>query len=190
MPTPNVVNIIKGTNLADTLLGLNGDDMISGELGDDIIRGGGGKDLLLGNDGNDYIDGGTGADILFGGRGVDTLIGGAGGDLLSGDSESDTLRGGTGADTFQFIARTASTGADTILDFSVSDGDTLLFSKYAPGATLVVVQNGANVDVFVDLDGGVSRSIAPTYDYLAATVLNANAADVQAASHFDFELMP
>jgi Ca2+-binding RTX toxin-like protein len=71
-----------------------------------IINGEAGNDTLWGAEGNDTINGGTGNDTLFGGAG------------------DDTLTGGTGQDTFQF---TATSGSDTISDFTVSDQDVLEF---------------------------------------------------------------
>jgi len=70
------------------------------------VNGGTGNDTLWGADGNDSINGDTGNDTLFGGAG------------------DDTLTGGTGQDTFQF---TATSGSDTITDFTVSDQDVLEF---------------------------------------------------------------
>lgn len=185
MPTPIVENTILGTTGDDNLIGLNGADAISGRDGNDTISGGGGRDLLLGNDGDDSIDGGIGQDTLYGGRGNDYLLGGAGGDWLSGDDGVDTLRGGSGADVFYFNGKTAASGTDTILDFSLTAGDTLNFGKFAVGTSLIYVQNGNDVNVYVDLDGGLEPTMAqaaPAWDYLAVTVLNANAADVEAAT--------
>jgi Ca2+-binding RTX toxin-like protein len=179
MATPIVANRILGTSFADTLLGLNGSDAIAGREGDDNINGGGGADLLLGNEGDDYMDGGTGQDIMFGGEDDDFLLGGAGGDWLSGDEGVDTLRGGSGADTFYFNANTAGVdGSDTILDFSLIAGDKLAFGKYAGTNALIFVQNGTDVEVYVDLGGDT------TADYLAVTVHASTVADVSAASSF------
>ena len=98
-------------------------DSILGGLGDDII------DLssvrfdmdtnlsvsVYGEEGNDTLWGGDGPNVLNGGTGNDSLAGGSG---------NDQLTGGSGKDTFQF---TASSGNDTITDFSVSETDTLEF---------------------------------------------------------------
>ena len=72
---------------------------------------------LTGNEIDNTIVGGSGADTLIGGGGKDTLRGGLG---------ADKLTGGTNADTFQYTAvgdSSASTGIDTITDFSHSAGD-------------------------------------------------------------------
>lgn len=72
--------------------------------------------ILTGNDAANTLDGGAGADTLIGGLGTDVLIGGAG---------LDTTTGGDGDDTFVFtldgIASKTSSGADTIVDFTLGD---------------------------------------------------------------------
>ena len=190
---------ILGNDLDNILIGNNENDTVAGRGGNDRIDGGGGADYLLGNDGDDYMDGGIGKDKLFGGNGNDTMVGGAGADWLNGDFGADSLKGGSGNDTFYFNANTAgydhlgNLASDTITDFAV--GDLLVFDKYnetgpmmlmsAPSGydELVFVQNGANVEVYVDL-GGDSVT-----DYLAVTVLNAALADVQAASSINLPLL-
>jgi Ca2+-binding RTX toxin-like protein len=46
------------------------------------------------------------------------IVGNSGANVLNGLSGSDTLTGGSGADTFVFSAALATTGLDTITDFS------------------------------------------------------------------------
>ena len=88
--------------------------------GRDNINGTGNSlaNTLTGNAGRNTLDGGAGNDKLNGGAGNDRLCGGQGADKLS---------GGSGADTFVFksIKETtvASSGRDTIFDFSRSQGD-------------------------------------------------------------------
>ncbi len=153
--------------------------IIAGNDGDDTIDGGGGSDFILGNDGDDLIDGGTGRDILFGGRGDDTIFGGAGRDVLNGDFGADTLRGGSGFDDYIFSSRTAgfdengAAASDTIVGFDEAR-DTIFFEKYDAADELVYVQDGADVEIYVDIDG----DNPVTGDYLAATVLNSNVAAV------------
>ncbi len=100
---PVLPNIIRGTRGADTL---DGDD---------------GIDFIHGRGGRDTINGGVGTDLLNGGSGRDTLNGGAGTDFLNGGGGRDTLTGGDDADWFVFGRR------DTITDFSIAEGDTILF---------------------------------------------------------------
>lgn len=78
----------------------------------DITQGTRSADTLIGDDSIDFISG-------RGGR--DTLIGGAGGDFLNGGRGRDTMTGGEGADWFVFGRR------DVITDFSIEDGDSILF---------------------------------------------------------------
>ncbi|MEM9471670.1 MAG: calcium-binding protein [Pseudomonadota bacterium] len=78
----------------------------------EIIRGTRRADTLEGTDGVDFLSGRGGRDVLLGGDGGDFLNGGRGRDILT---------GGEGADWFVFGRR------DVITDFSVEDGDTILF---------------------------------------------------------------
>jgi Ca2+-binding RTX toxin-like protein len=69
------------------------------------------------------IVGTDGADVIVGNGGDQTVIGGLG---------DDTLTGATGGDTFVFSLST-NEGTDTIVDFSVSDGDVLHFTDVVDG---------------------------------------------------------
>ena len=144
--------------------------------------------FILGDGGNDTIDGGTGRDVLWGGRGDDDLNGGSGQDFLSGDFGADFMAGGSGGDIYFFHARTAgfdefgNLASDTIQGFNVigrdSQIDSLLFGGYGEDALLSYVQNGSNVEVYVDVDG---NGIA---EYLAVTVLDSSIIDVSSNSSF------
>lgn len=121
-------------------LGSNGDDIIGGNAvwgfgGDDTLIGTVGNDTLFGGAGNDKLDGFDGSDALFGGAGADTLTGGAGSDMFliaaNGDSTKPLVMDGV----------VVSGGFDTIVDFSIADGDTIAF---APG-TLYDNDNGMTV---------------------------------------------
>jgi len=63
MPTIDV-NIIEGTDEADTLAGTSGPDHIYGLGGDDELSGSDGEDVLSGGEGNDTLTGGDGADYF------------------------------------------------------------------------------------------------------------------------------
>ena len=89
---------------------------VVGNVGNNLILGEGGQDRLFGGLGQDYLDGGAGDDLLHGGAGNDTLVGGSG---------NDTLSGRQGADVFM-----ASGGLNIVDDFSVAQGDTLLFRGF------------------------------------------------------------
>ena len=120
------------------------------------------------NNGNDIIAGLGGNDTIWGGQGSDLLLGGAGNDLLHGGDGVDILSGGSGADTHFFSAADANgdqvptTNADTIVDYSFVDGDTIDLSALLDGAFdsgeaasdfVRAVQTGTNVTVQVDLNG-------------------------------------
>jgi Ca2+-binding RTX toxin-like protein len=82
---------------------------------------------LTGNEFNNSLTGGSGNDTLSGSAGNDKLSGGSGNDKLIGGVGADTLTGGLGTDTFfyQSIGEStvATTGRDTIADFSSAQGD-------------------------------------------------------------------
>jgi len=104
---------------------------------------------LEGNSLNNKLTGGAGGDVLHGDGGVDQIIGGDGDDHIWGDAGNDKLTGGTGADTFHFAN---GSGRDTILDFSVSDGDKI---EVAPAINGLHVTNGASMLLHVtDSAGG------------------------------------
>ncbi|MDH4558565.1 tandem-95 repeat protein, partial [Pseudomonas sp. BN417] len=95
----------------------------------------------------------------------DTLTGSGGNDVLIGGVGADQLTGGLGADTFRYA--NLSEGVDSILDYSFAAGDKLDFSALlgnsAPVGALVsnyvdVVQNGADANVLVDVDGAGSAA--------------------------------
>ena len=92
------VNVIEGTDAAQTLNGTAGSDYISGHNG--LL------DTLNGMGGNDYLEGGAGIDAINGGAGIDTAgyatagsgvtvlmtVGGVG-TAVGGDGLADTLTG-------------------------------------------------------------------------------------------------
>ncbi|WP_231736733.1 Calx-beta domain-containing protein [Sphingobium sp. CCH11-B1] len=71
------IELVEGSNQADTLVGSTGSDVLRGGAGNDSIKGGAGNDYLIGGDGNDTLDAEAGDDYLDGGAGDDVLIGGA-----------------------------------------------------------------------------------------------------------------
>jgi hypothetical protein len=79
------------------------------------------NNVITGNSAANSLSGGTGNDNLNGGDGIDTLIGGAG---------NDSLSGGLGADTFQFDSPlNTRTNLDSIIDFSIIQGDMIQLSR-------------------------------------------------------------
>ena len=87
----STVEILAGTNLADTITGSSTAERGYGYGGNDVIRMAGGADYLVGGSGNDTLDGGTQADVFYGEAGNDQLY--------ARDATRDgTLNGGTGTD--------------------------------------------------------------------------------------------
>ena len=177
-------DILRGEGGNDTLYGKGGDDDARGGSGDDQVHGGLGNDKLYGDsgndglygdfgdaklsggDGHDVLDGSAGTDKLYGGNGDDTLDGGLDADSLYGDAGNDTLKGsygadvlygGGGADAFNFDH-----GRDTVKDFNLAEGDTLVLFHILEGydplvsaiSDFVTVQRQAdNTVLSVDWDG-------------------------------------
>jgi Ca2+-binding RTX toxin-like protein len=94
---------------------------------------------------NDALDGGDHVDFLYGGRGRDTLDGGAERDFLNGGRGRDILTGGEDADRFLFGRN------DTITDFSIEEGDKILFKakKNLTFEDLDIQQDGTDTIVSV-----------------------------------------
>jgi Ca2+-binding RTX toxin-like protein len=112
----STMNLVGGTDAANTLNGTAGVDWVTGGAGDDTITGLAGNDILNGNSGADSVDGGAGVDVLYGGDGDDVLIGGA---------DADILIGGSGSDTASYLGATV--GVTVFLDSTqgASSGDAL-----------------------------------------------------------------
>ncbi|HEY0628266.1 MAG TPA: hypothetical protein VGD23_02960 [Sphingomicrobium sp.] len=177
------------TNGNDILTGNKADNSIDGLGGDDIISGGEGKDRLSGNDGNDTLNGDNANDTLLGGAGSDTLNGGAGHDNLYGEDGNDTLSGGdgidwlyggagadvmaggTGIDEFHYRSFSESGGAnvDTINDYSLADGDLLLFLALDANASAAGLQQWNYVEGLGVFQEGGNGQATLTYDALSNT---------------------
>jgi Ca2+-binding RTX toxin-like protein len=161
----------RGTDSAARIINL---EAINAGAGDDIvdltsldftlsdaitINGEAGNDTLWSSDANDILNGGTGDDTLFGGAG------------------DDTLTGGTGKDTFQF---TASSGNDTIRDFSVSDADTLEF-YYQSSASSSISDLSVSNGVITWNTGDQSRQVQID---LSATIVSSDLDDLSGLISF------
>ncbi|NJK60001.1 MAG: calcium-binding protein [Oscillatoriales cyanobacterium SM2_1_8] len=123
---------------------------MAGGQGNDLLFGGDGNDILLGQRGDDTLDGGDGDDILRGGDGNDLLFGGLGNDILLGDGGTNTLVGGLGTDVFVLQAGFAAgtlDGADTIADFTPSQGDRIAIvgNLTLANLSLTVVEDGVAI---------------------------------------------
>lgn len=105
---------------------LDGNDLITlvGTYSNSVVDLGGGNDIFNGGIGNDNVSGSSGDDTITGAGGGDRLVGGTGYDLLT---------GGRGGDHFVFDTMTAfatpEIGVDTIVDFSISEGDKIVLDK-------------------------------------------------------------
>lgn len=116
------IEVLEGSDFADTLLGSFGNDRLIGGAGNDVLDGGGGVDvadfsglpspvsvdLVAGTatgDGTDrlrsleHIVGSAHDDIMIGNPASNTFDGGAGNDRLRGGAGADRLVGGAGKDT-------------------------------------------------------------------------------------------
>lgn len=181
---------ISGNDANDRIDGLSAADLISGQTGNDTLYGGAGHDTLLGGSGDDRLWGGTGRDLLEGGAGndtlegnvgADTLRGGAGDDYLAGGDGVDRLVGGDGADGFIF--REGDHGADIVRDFSVAQGDYLIYDGQSVAAgdftlelrALPGVGNAATADLVIK--GPDGQAIFILQDSGALSALNLLDAD-------------
>ncbi len=192
-------NHLSGMDGADLLRGYGGNDTLDGGAGADKMYGGAGNDTYIVDNAADACneqmttgkdDGGTdlvmasvsytiggfienltltGTDNINGtGNSLDNIIvGNAGNNTLNGAGGHDTLTGGAGADVFFFGA---SSGADTITDFSAAEGDTINLHALHVQATAVISQSGA--DTLINLGGGN-----------IITVQNTSATDAAFLSH-------
>ncbi len=166
----NGSDIINGGTGNDTISGDNtsdnGSDTLDGGADNDIVSGGNGKDSVLGGDGNDTLSGDNGVDTLQGGVGVDQLTGGNGGDFLTGDAGADTFIYKSVIDS-PATSGAWTTAADTILDFTSSQGDKIDLSALnaqltgAPEGTLLTY--GAEPAAY-----GVWVTTVGTYSYVNA----------------------
>ncbi|MBI5106798.1 MAG: calcium-binding protein [Solirubrobacterales bacterium] len=83
------VDVLVGSDGAQTLQGGAGADVLDGRDGDDVLEGGDGADTLLGREGADVLDGGAADDVLLARDSgvVDTVRCGDGTDAVTADRE-------------------------------------------------------------------------------------------------------
>jgi VCBS repeat-containing protein len=124
---------------------------------------------IIGSDFTDNLTGNSSANVLDGNDGNDFLSGGAGDDILIGGLGSDTMTGGSGDDTFVIGADSLGGSIDDfITDFEAGvSGDILDLTELLNGLAsstdletggyVQIVQNGANAEVQVDVDGGANN---------------------------------
>ncbi len=110
--------LLSGSSSAQEREGSDEDEILIVDTDQGVtVEGGGGDDVIYGGPGNDVLLGDLGNDTIYGGAGDDWIVGGGGNDVMTGDA---------GADVFEFNA-IDNEGADTILDFSLAEGDKLAF---------------------------------------------------------------
>ncbi len=154
-------SITLGTGINNLkLLGFQ-DLAATGNLAANSINGNNGNNLLKGLGGNDKIFGAGGADQIYGGAGNDSLAGDSGQDRLDGGTGNDQLTGGLDADVFVF---TKGSGADTIVDFKLLQGDSLalddaLWNGLDLSAAQVVSQFAHLVKGVVQFDFGGGQTL-------------------------------
>ena len=104
-----VMEVLEGTQQADTLSGTQSANTLNGLDGNDVLIGAAGADTLNGGDGADtasYEERATAVTAALGGANIDAdlyssirnLTGGGGDDALTGDATANTLQGGGGDD--------------------------------------------------------------------------------------------
>jgi len=192
--TGNGNDAVTGTNGGETIRSRGGNDAVYAYAGNDTIEGGDGNDLLAGYEGNDVLDGGNDNDRLFGGANTDSLTGGSGNDLLKGEAGTDSLSAGTGNDLVlggegnDWISTGSGSdvirwengdlGIDTIADFQLgidrlSFGADFLAVDATPAnldLSLIAAVNGANTDLYANLDWGGWQKIAVLQGVFAGAV--------------------
>ncbi|WP_432288653.1 tandem-95 repeat protein (plasmid) [Aminobacter sp. BA135] len=149
---------------------------IGGDAQGDTLSG---IENLMGSNFADTLTGDGSANILYGLDGDDILSGAGGADILDGGSGADRMTGGSGGDTFVISADAIGAINDVITDFNPGQGDQIdlseLLSGIAPGTNLEtsgyvsIVQNGANAELQVDVDGGGNnfQTVAVLENYTA-----------------------
>ena len=139
------------------------DATIAGRGGRDTITGTEAADTIDGGNGHDHLIGGSGDDLLLGGRGNDQLHGGNDADVLDGGRDDDLLTGGAGADQFVLSGNFE---RDTILDFSIADGDRIVNTT---SRTVTGVSFNAGI-------GAYQVNFTGTSDFLTVNAAAPNAA--------------
>lgn len=160
----------------DTVEGGNGDDELVGNWGNDVLYGGNHDDRLWGMEDVDVLVGEGGNDRLDGGAANDVLNGGSGNDLILGGQGNDWIATGSGADVIRW--EDGHFGVDTITDFNVvsdrlSFGEDFLAADVGPGSLdqyVVAATNGANTDLYANLDWGGWQKIAVLQNVSAGAV--------------------
>jgi serralysin len=173
----------------DTLDGGEGNDVLDGGVGADTMTGGNGDDIYYVDNAGDVVNevGTTGIDVAYtsvdfvfapdaslefiyvnsssglnvtGSNSANNMVGSLGNDTLTGAGGDDFLWGGSGADTFRYA--TTDFGRDTIVDFSVAQGDVVQFSASLFGSYSAMMNSTAQVgaDVVITHSAGNTVTLA------------------------------
>ncbi len=158
--TYNSIEVIDGSNFADTIIGDGNDNVLLGWGGNDVISGAGGNDRLHGGDGGDTLNGGTGNDDLRGDAGNDTLNGDDGNDYLMGGAGADALNGGNGTDHADY--RSSSSGLTVDLSNTANNtgdaaGDTYNSIEVIDGSNYADTLTGDGTDNVLLGWGGIDQ---------------------------------
>lgn len=192
-------DMLDGGDGDDTLRDGAGDNVLRGGAGKDRLESySEGTNLLEGGIGNDYLSGGSGVDTMLAGAGDDylnlrgtgapgrtiTVDGGDGNDTLVFDETRNAVAirasGGAGADLFEVLATgtnliiTDFGGADRI-DLSRGLPYGLTDNPFGAAGYLNARQEGADVALYIDLDGVAGSTHAPE---LAAVLANVSLASL------------
>jgi Ca2+-binding RTX toxin-like protein len=141
-----------------TMTAGNSDTMLIGNVGNDTIVGGSGIAMLFGMGGDDTIKAGSGNSYLYGGDGNDRLQDGSG---------ANYFKGGAGADVFAFT--TASTGHDTINDFTKGTDRIEIKSNLNGSGITTAAQVVSNATA--DADGNAVIHLGPQHDIVLQGVM-------------------
>lgn len=145
------LNVIQGTDEADTLNGspeadyiyaLGGDDTVNAGAGDNVIYGGLGMDNIYSDGGNDTVYARSGDDTVYSGEGNDIVYGNEGEDSLHLEGGDDEAYGGDGDDFIYGYA-----GNDLIKG---EDGNDSIFG----GSGNNMIYGGAGHDIINTGDDG------------------------------------
>lgn len=137
------IEILEGSDFADTLLGDDLANRIIGGTGNDLIRGRGDNDVLFGQAGDDTLRGDAGDDRMYGGAGEDTFQFNGGHDIVEDFTAGEDLL----MISNRFGAGPVISDADLEAVASVVDGSLVLAFGPAHSLTLTGV---TSIDTVLD----------------------------------------
>ena len=157
--------ILRGTDLAQTLYGFDGDDVIDALGGDDTV---------FGRAGNDTLKGGAGNDTLMGEAGNDVLEGGAGDDLLRGGAGDDTYRWGSnqGSDRITESLSWVDPGMDTVILTDLKFNDVSFSSASYNSLVVLDKVTGATLTIYAGLAAGREYAWVERFEFADGTQLS------------------